>query len=185
MSIRILNKRISLERIKDSFPNGLIIDVTSKSNTEFIQLSPFFPHKNIPVPFSPNHYSHSVEGIWQGLKVFENCDIDMGKFQIENMTGIKRSTKKYGYVKGHRKGVDGDIILNYIDARKLIYIPTYNWVLKNKNQELIEKLRQLNNHNELIILLDYEVNDSVDDISKPLSHAALIRDHIIDCSPPK
>ena len=59
-----------------------------------VRFSPFFPHGSIPVPFSPGVTGQSVEGIWQGLKVFESEDIDLQKFEITNMKSIKRSSAK-------------------------------------------------------------------------------------------
>ena len=56
--------------------------------------------------------ANSVEGIWQGLKVFQNMDVDVSKFQISNMRNLKRTTKKYGKIIGHRKGVHGAEILD-------------------------------------------------------------------------
>jgi len=42
----------------------------------WIKFSPFYPHGGIPVPFAPGYFSETVEGIWQGLKVFEKADGD-------------------------------------------------------------------------------------------------------------
>lgn len=59
-----------------------------KEKSLWLDLSPFYPHGNIPVPFSENTFAYSVEGIWQGLKVFESADIDTSKFEVQNMKGI-------------------------------------------------------------------------------------------------
>jgi len=45
--------------------------------------------------------------------------------------GIKRTTRKYGKIIGHQKGVKSKKLLNYYDAKKSIYLPTYKWVLEN------------------------------------------------------
>lgn len=111
-----------------------------------------------------------VEAIWQGLKVFEGADVDVQMFQNDTMKNIKRTVRKYGKPLGHRKGVNGKELLGYIEARKQIYIPTYQWVLKNKVPTIIERLREASK-TKTIILLDYEINCDVDDPSKPLSHA--------------
>ena len=71
--IYVENKRRKIERIQKQYPNADILDVTSTSNLRYAQLlSPFYPHGNIPIPFSPGFTSYSVEGIWQGLKVFKS-----------------------------------------------------------------------------------------------------------------
>ena len=82
-----------------------VLDVTSKGPQPWIQFSPFFPHRNIPIPRSDGYTTASVEGAWQGLKVFESEDIDRSRFRVVDMKGLKRSSRKYGRVLGHRAGV--------------------------------------------------------------------------------
>ena len=118
-----------------------------------------------------------VEAIWQGLKVFEGADVDVQMFQNDTMKNIKRTVRKYGKPLGHRKGVNGKELLGYIEARKQIYIPTYQWMLENKVPTIIERLREASK-TKTIILLDYDTNCDVDDPSKPLSHAFLIKAYV-------
>ena len=70
--IIIKNKRCSIAKINKEYPDAIIIDVTSKASDEFLKLSPFYPHGGIPIP-GDRGCSESVEGIWQGLKIFENA----------------------------------------------------------------------------------------------------------------
>ena len=98
-------------------------------------------------------------------------------FQNDTMKNIKRTVRKYGKPLGHRKGVYGKELLGYIEARKLIYIPTYQWVLENKVPAIIERLKEASKK-KTIILLDYDTNCDVDDPSKPLSHAFLIKAYV-------
>lgn len=172
--ILIRNKRCSVEKLKKEFPDCIIIDVTSKGEGEWQRLSPFYPHGGIPVPFSEGVTSMSVEGIWQGLKVFEGVDVDRSSFYNDTMRGIKRTVRTNGRCLGHRKGVNGSELLGYIDARKQIYVPSYNWMLENKCAEQVRKIRIMAKSRP-VILLDYDTNDNVEDPSKPLSHASLIK----------
>lgn len=174
MVITIENKRRSESSLHHKYPDALIIDVTSKGKEPFLKLSPFYPHGDIPVPFSKGAVAASVEGIWQGLKVFENFDIDTSVFQVNTMKGLKRTVRKYGKPLGHRKGITGSELLNYIEARKLIYLPTYLWVLQNKVPDIINFLRE-ESRNKNIVLLDYGTNGDVNNISSPLSHACLVK----------
>ncbi|MCV9931921.1 hypothetical protein OIU80_06470 [Flavobacterium sp. LS1R47] len=171
--IIIESRRKKIETIKSLFPDSYIIDVTSKSEYPWIKFSPFYPHKDIPIPFSDNLFSKSVEGIWQGLKVFENNDIDISKFEIENMRNIKRTIRKYGKIKGHRKGIYSLEIIDYFQSKKKIYLPTYKWILENKLKVEIEELRKIVKLKPLV-LLDYEISEDVFS-SKPISHAYLIK----------
>lgn len=173
MNIEVVSRRRSLSKLKEENPSYVILDLTSKSTTEHVRFSPFYPHGNIPVPFSESITAQSVEGIWQGLKVFENHDIDESKFDITNMKGIKRTVRKYGQVLGHRKGVKSKQLLSYLEARLQLYLPCYEWVLQKKLNDLVTLIKQDTNKN--FIFLDYETNQSIDNLSKPLSHAFLVK----------
>jgi len=172
--VEVQNRRRKIENIEKDYPNAIIIDVTSKGKMPMVKFSPFYPIGNIPIPFSPNKFSQSVEGVWQGLKVFEDNDVDESKFDITSMKGLKRTVRKFGVPKGHRKGIEGSQLLDYITARKLIYLPVYKWVLDNRLEKEIDELRNLSK-NGTLILLDYTTNGEIENPKKPLSHAQLIK----------
>ena len=165
------------ENILKKYPGAILADVTSKATDSLVKLSPFYPHGGIPIPFSEGMTATCVEAIWQGLKVFEDSDIDVLLFKNDTMKNIKRSVRKNGRPLGHRKGVKGTELLDYIEARKQIYIPTYRWMLENKVSSIIERMKEASK-TKTIILLDYNTNQDVDDASKPLSHAFLIKAYI-------
>lgn len=175
--IVVESKKKKLETIKKEYPGAMIIDVTSHADDDFVKFSPFYGHGGIPVPFSEGKTAASVEGIWQGLKVFEDADVDRKMFSIRDMKNIKRTTRKYGPCLGHRKGLNGEELLGYIEARKLIYAPSYKWVLDNKLQDLVKAIRIISK-NKQVVLLDYETNADINDAKKPLSHASLIKAYI-------
>src|SRR5574344_2042303 len=155
--IVIQNKRKKAENILKEYPNAIIADVTSAAKDALVKLSPFFPHGGIPVPFSQGITAECVESIWQGLKVFENSDVDTSLFHNKSMTHIKRTVQKFGKPLGHRKGVYGTELLNYLEARKLIYLPTYKWMLEHKAMNIIQRLR-VASRTKTIVLLDYNTN---------------------------
>lgn len=175
--IIIESKRKKLENILKKYPGAILADVTSKANDELVKLSPFFPHGDIPVPYTEGMTASCVEAIWQGLKVFEGDNVDISLFSNDRMEGLKRTVRKFGKPLGHRKGVYGKALLGYVEARKQIYIPTYQWVLEHKVKDIVERLKEIAKAKTLI-LLDYATNCDVDDASKPLSHAALIKAYI-------
>lgn len=175
--IIIESKRKKSTTILKKYPNAILADVTSGAKDSLVKLSPFYPHGGIPVPFSEGYTATCVEAIWQGLKVFESCDVDIQLFQNDTMKNIKRTVRRFGKPLGHRKGVNGTELLNYIEARKLIYIPTYKWVLENKVTNIIERLREASK-TKTIILLDYDTNADVENAKKPLSHASLIKAYV-------
>lgn len=175
--IIIESKKKKPGNILRKYPDAILCDVTSKAKDSLIKLSPFYPHGGIPVPFSDGYTATCVEAVWQGLKVFENSDIDISMFQNDTMKNIKRTIRKYGTPLGHRKGVYGTELLGYLEARKQIYIPTYRWMLENKVYRIIERLRQAS-ETKKIVLLDYDTNSDVENLKKPLSHASLIKAYV-------
>lgn len=176
--IIIESKRKRIATILKKYPDAILADVTSGAKDGLVKLSPFYPHGEIPVPFSEGYTATCVEAIWQGLKVFEGADVDTSLFQNDTMKGLKRTVRKYGKPLGHRRGVNGTELLSYIEARKQIYIPTYQWVLENKVAHIIERLKSANEEGKTIVLLDYDTNADVENIKRPLSHASLIKAYV-------
>ena len=175
--IIIESKRKKPETILKKYPDAILADVTSGAKDGLVKLSPFYPHGGIPVPFSDGYTATWVEAIWQGLKVFEGCGVDVEMFKNDTMKNIKRTVRRFGKPLGHRKGVHGTELLGYIEARKLIYIPTYKWVLENKVANIIDRLREASK-TKTIVLLDYDTNADVENAKKPLSHASLIKAYV-------
>lgn len=178
--IYVENKKRKLDRIQLEYPNAIILDITSASDTKYAKwLSPFYPHYNIPIPFTEGLTATCVEAVWQGLKVFEGHDVDFNTFRNDTMKDLKRTVRKYGKPLGHRKGAYGKELLNYFDARMMIYLPTYKWVLENVQcvHDVVEKIK-VKSQEQDIVLLDYNTNIDFLDISKPLSHAGLVKLYI-------
>ena len=179
--IYVVNKRRKFDRIHKEYGDAYILDITSSSPFRYGQLlSPFYPHGDIPIPGDSRGMTATcVEAIWQGLKVFENADIDIALFQNDTMKNLKRTVRKYGRPLGHRYGVYSNTILNYSDARRLIYIPTYKYVLDNVPEVhmIVEKIKNKALEAD-IVFLDYNVNPDNSDLSKPISHAELVKMYI-------
>jgi len=179
--IVVANKKRKMEKLQEEYPGAIIFDITSSSPYKGGQLlSPFYPHKNIPIPGdSKGMTAYSVEGIWQGLKVFEHAGIDMHSFRNDTMKDIKRTVRKFGRPLGHQFGVYSKELLSYLDAKRLIYAPAYKYVLENvpEVKGVIEKIRQKSQESN-IVLLDYNINPDNRDASKPLSHAELVKMYI-------
>ena len=178
--IYIENKRRKPDKIKKQYPEADILDITSTSEYKYAQmLSPFYPHGNIPVPFSPGMTATCVEAIWQGLKVFQSADVDVELFKNDTMKGLKRTVRRFGPPLGHRKGVYGTDLLNYFDARMLIYLPTYKWVLDNVPDvhSIVMRIAERAKTHD-IVFLDYNTNIEFRDITSPVSHAGLVKLYI-------
>jgi hypothetical protein len=74
--------------------------------------------------------------------------------------------------------VSGDRLLSYREARYAIYLPSYSWVLEHRLETLLEELRQMET-SQTIVLLDYETNTDLEDVTRPLSHAGLIQRYLL------
>lgn len=164
---------------------AVVVDVTSHGPAPWVRFSPFYPHRYIPVPLWPGREAASVEGIWQGLKRFEQEDeVDDASFDVTTMRGLKRTSRgrgrrgvPRGRVLGHQAGSDMTTLLGYTEARRRIYVPAYRWVLEHRLQQEVEELRTLAERGP-VVLLDYTVNGSISDESAPLSHAALVKAYL-------
>jgi hypothetical protein len=172
MPVEVASKRRKVKR-----PDAVVIDVTSRGPDPWVRFSPFYPHGQIPVPLSPGVTSESVEGLWQALKVFDGSDVDPSKLAVTSMKGLKRTVRRFGAVRGHRAGLAGERLLDYRTARQEIYSPAYRWVLEHRLRAEVERLHELAESSD-VVLLDYTTNGDVDDLRTPLSHAALIADHL-------
>jgi hypothetical protein len=176
--IIIANKKSKPDNLRKKFGDDIeIIDVTSMADEPWVHFSPFWPHGNIPVPFTDGVVATCVEGIWQALKVFESEDVDETKLRVTNMKGLKRTVRSLGAVRGHRKGLRGEELLAYREARELIYLPVFKWMLENCVQDEVEQLRNISSM-KTVVLLDYTTNGDLENLRSPLSHAALVKQYI-------
>ena len=98
------------------------------------------------------------------------------------MKSLKRTCRTHGRVIGHRKGVNSTEILGYQTAKLEIYIPTYKWVLENKVSSILDKMRAVMKQQDLVFL-DYNTSENVLDETKPLSHAYLVKAHLMRLFP--
>ena len=67
--------------------------------------------------------------------------------------------------------------MDVVEARKKILIPMYRWMLEQKVLTVILKLREIAQQRD-IVLLDDSVNCDIENVSKPLSHAWLIKSYV-------
>ena len=58
--IAIETKRTKRENILKRYPDAVIADVTSQATDGLVRLSPFYPHGEIPIPFSEGYTAMCV-----------------------------------------------------------------------------------------------------------------------------
>lgn len=157
----------------------VLIDVTSLSQVEWhLKFSPFYPHGNIPIPGLEDRVSASVEGVFEGLKVFERQGVDYTKFDITSMKLIRR---KPNYSSGRVLGYQyGDTLLESVEARKKIYVHTYNYVLTKFLQVELNKLKEMIESGQCIAFLDFYTNEDINNLEWRMSHSILIKKRLIE-----
>jgi hypothetical protein len=79
-----------------------------------------------------NHqYAMSVDGIYEGLKVFEKDGVDRSMLTNQSKKSLHRTEKKHGKLLGWSRGLkghsDGDMLLNEEEARWQILFPAYKF----------------------------------------------------------
>ena len=150
------------------------IDVSSYGNKAYKKLSPFSYHTdyNIPVPGREYQRAHSVEGIWQGLKIID------GKIDESLFTG--KPNKRRKQPEGHMFGnpLFGQDVLGYASARQQIYVPAYIYHAVNNALDDVKDDLEKRLETGPDIMYDVESNGQIKDVSKPYSHAALLVDVI-------
>ncbi|GAB5362694.1 hypothetical protein AAMO2058_000819900 [Amorphochlora amoebiformis] len=202
--IKVINRRAT-KQIKEAKGEGYkVIDVTSNGfDSTWQSLSPMSALETpLQVPFMPKGTtSYTIEGIWEGLKLFPtNTEseekknknksgrksrargVDVSKFKIKNARNLKRSFRDSEGRQipplGHYAGEFGNGMkrrkLGYVEARRKIYLPTYKKALETSMSAAFNKLRAIC-QTEKVALLDYSTNGDVEDTTRPLSHAHLLR----------
>lgn len=165
--IRFTTRNLGKQLAQQGF---LAIDVSSYARDGWRVLSPRFPHGNIPIPGDVG-VSTTVEGIWQGLKYFENIGIDRSLFTT------RKPKKRRGRPLGH--SYEGGL-LDLVTARRLIYVPSYRWIIEHNPQaaEKFEELRSLaSNEKQDVYVYDFDSNGDLQ-VNRPYAHAALLVDLI-------
>ena len=157
----------------------VIVDVSSHSkHAQWGRFAPTFPVGGVPVPGMPSFASFSVEGVMQGLKTFKDgTGIDTAAFRAKQAARLSRGKRKYGEMDGYRLG--DALVADEVDARRRIFVPTYEHVLDNQLRPELELLAGLVASGKRVALLDNSTNADVADTRKRFTHAALIRDRLM------
>ena len=164
MSVRLARRGTSAKEI----------NVSRYGPDPWRRLSPFVhTPDSIPVPGMVSYldfncresfadwWSNSVEGIWQGLKSIG------GEVRLDMFRGSAK--KRRGCPEGH---LFGDYrLLDYLEAKALIYLPAYLAQLR----QLSEVIAELKNIGGPVV--DVTFNPEVLG-NKPISHAAVLVDYL-------
>jgi hypothetical protein len=162
-----------------------VIETTSRSKNWSRGLSPFFLG---PCTLYNNYWSYNMENAWQYSKVY-SCHNFMGNpipdyFNWAIAGWSKPRADRYPMGKGVKPDYswwDGKK-LNYIEARKQIYIPLYSKAVQNS--QAFQTLKQLYKEREDICLLDFDgydhsrlsmtLNDVIESPNRKMGHAFVL-----------
>ena len=154
---------------RDNLPDGsAVFDVSSYADPPFCTLSPMWVHGDIPVSGMPGTVSDTVEGVWQGLKVIR------GKTAPRYFRGP--GAKRGGKPSGHQFGTK---LLGIVEARRKIYVPTYEWMLENCiDPAVIDGFIAAAFAGVTQHFHDLADNGDINDASQPLAHAAVLAQYL-------
>ncbi|OLR26821.1 DUF6939 family protein [Bacillus cereus] len=152
-------------------------DVAPEAMDKYRVLNPFNYHAEpiYPVPKMKDTYSHSIESIWQGLKIIENkTDVSLfNKKPCKRPNMLER--EKIDFCYEGTKFLYGNQIINHLEARFLIYCPIYLYNLeKICSIELINTIGQAMNQKQIIVFYDWDDNFHIENLSSPFSHSAIL-----------
>lgn len=176
----------SYKNINSVPSNSIMINTTSKSDNWTRGLSPFFIYAG---HLYDNFYAQNIENAWQGAKVYKKFD-ENGKpsleyFEWANKLWKSKYAERYPMGKGSVPMYSwwAGEKLDYIEARKKIYVPLYSkGVIQT---EAFKKLLDIYRTTEKdIYLVDFDgynhitmgksLIDVLNDPKKSMGHAFVI-----------
>lgn len=165
------------------------VNVTSKSSTVYSDLSPFFLG---PVSLYGQHYAMNVENAWQFSKVYSmHHDFVRDEPNDDYYTWATigwRDQYAHRYPMG--KGAvplyswwDG-VALDYVTARKEIYVPLYREAVLEVHPHLLDSLVEYVAGGDDLVIHDFDaydhrslgmsLNDVLNDATKKMGHGFVL-----------
>jgi hypothetical protein len=141
------------------------MNVDGRAGYPYKLFSPFTYSQDfrIPVPGQEDMYSCCVENVWQGLKIIQGSP----DFSIFTNSPVKRK----GNVQGHLYDRD---ILDYVEARKKVFQPTYFHYLENYVDDELKEEVLKRGLKERVVFHDIMKNVDINNPETPLAHAYFV-----------
>lgn len=172
-----VSRSIGLQTVDDA--DVLSVDTLADSPQtmrRWRQLCPFYvwPNAEIPVPGRPGLASRSVEAVWQGLKIVG------GTLDLAQLSGEPHKRPP-----DHQRGPHfpyaascfrlGELELDLVTARYLIYLPSYLFVLDRLVDDLpLAEIDESLCCGRDVAFYDWDHNMDIDDPASSFSHSALL-----------
>jgi hypothetical protein len=156
------------------------VDISVDAEIPWNRLSLGYQHGQIPVPGLHRMFTECVQGAMEGLKLIGKSGRP-GKINLGLFVGPGRE----------RELEDEEWLLGWSfegrrvslpEARRLILLPAYVWMLQNKAYAELARLKMIGrmhaeDDNDLVIY-DGVPSDDPDDFEKPLSAAAILVSYV-------
>lgn len=142
----------------------------------FERMNPFYynAENKIPVPGQAGLTAQSVESVWQGLKIVDG----LTEFAMFGQAPWKRppdNERGDGYKYEESVFLYGNLTLNLLLARFLIYLPAYLYVLHNVVEDnIIDEINTALDEGRDVCFYDWDCNMLINDIKSSFSHSAIL-----------
>ncbi len=150
-------------------PDGAV-DISERAEAPWDRFDPWYEHGQIPVPGFWGMQSVTVAGIMESMKCIGE-EGKRGKISLGYLVGGRRTREipEGHWMTGYQvKSSRGDLT----QARRDVFVPAYQWVLRNKVSEQVARLRVLGQKDDVAIYDGLENADLED--PRPLSYGALL-----------
>ncbi|MGC0154776.1 DUF6939 family protein [Chromobacterium vaccinii] len=175
------SRQAALAVMQDDASSCLMVDSFNGAPANMLGFrcfNPFqlWPEQLIPVPGQPGGLARSVESVWQGLKLVDGrTDFEQFLTAPRKRPGDDERRRLAGYCYSDSRFVYGDRLLGLLEARFLIYLPTYLFLLQRLAPESV--LSELRRHLDgvgPVLFYDWDANQDIADISCSFSHSAIL-----------
>ncbi len=158
---------------------SVAIDVSDFGEYPYNLLSPFTfsTQFQIPVPGLEKVVAHSVEGIWQGLRLIDGKSNYILFHQIADNKSVdnKERNRRDGKITGYQYGAE---VLDEREARWAIFIPSYTYYLNHfAPKDVIDSLLALQEKGKKLLVYDTKNNDDISN-PEPYAHAAVLASYL-------
>lgn len=144
------NYEENVKAARKIFPRALVFDVTAVGAMK--KLDPGCPVGRVEIPGRERMKALSLQGVWEGLKVFKkNDEIDEKWMTDERKIGRKRGFKNWGEMIGIR--VNGELMREE-EGRKMMR-EIYEKMIRERFGRILDGIRR-EAERKTVVLLDYK-----------------------------
>ncbi|KAL6045842.1 BACK domain-containing protein [Balamuthia mandrillaris] len=179
--ILIRPRRMSGELLEELGKQAVLVDITpSSTDNRWRKFGLAYPHGMIPIPGHENKWSMSVEGLYEGLKVFERAGVDRSVMTKTSMKGLRRQEHRNGPLLGWATSLKQKPtkLMAVKEARWKLLLPAYKTVLERHLLEEVAELRQMLDEGKRLVILDGQTNTDLCNYEKDVSAAALLKRYL-------